>query len=83
MEFARVGFIFVVFVGRSWRCSECFAKSAALEARVAFLWGVGSILNGFFDEWNQSSTSLVEKEVLSCRDVVFANCTRKYQVFGN
>ena len=31
---AHVDFQFVVFVGRSWRCSECFAKDDALETRV-------------------------------------------------
>ena len=49
----------------------------------AFLWGVGSILNGFSGEQNPSSSVLVEKEVLPCRDAVFMNCTRRYQVFGN
>ena len=34
----RVDFLFVVFVGRSWRCSECFAKSAALEGRMLSFW---------------------------------------------
>ena len=31
---ARVDFLFVVFVGRSWRCSEGFTKDVALEVRV-------------------------------------------------
>ena len=75
---ARVDFLFVVFVGRSWRCSECFAKSAALEGRVLSFLGAGSILSGSSDEWNQSSTALVEKEVLPCRDAVFRNCSRRY-----
>ena len=35
---ARVDFLFVVIVGRSWRCSECFAKSAALEGRMLSFW---------------------------------------------
>ena len=59
-------------------CEECCIGNLS-----AFLWGVGSILNGFSDEWNQLSTSLVEKEVLPCRDVVFVGCTRRYQVSGN
>ena len=58
-------------------CEECCIGSSS-----AF-WGVGSILKGFSGEWNQSSTALVEKEELPCRDAVFANCTCKYQVSGN
>ena len=59
-------------------CEEyCIGNSSA------FLWDVGSILNGFFVELNQLSTALVEKEELPCRDIVFAGCTHRYQVFGN
>ena len=54
----------------------CIGRSSA------FLLDVGSILNGSSDEWNQSSTALVEKEVLPCRDAVFVNCTRRCQVSG-
>ena len=35
---ARVDFLSIVFVGRSWRCSECFVKSVALEGRVLSFW---------------------------------------------
>ena len=59
-------------------CEEfCIGRSSA------FLLGAGSILSGSSDEWNQSSTALVEKEVLPCRDAVFANCTRRSQVSGS
>ena len=54
----------------------CIGRSSA------FLLGAGSILSGSSDEWNQSSTALVEKEVLPCRDVVFTNCTCRYPVVG-
>ena len=48
---ARVDFLFVVFVGRSWRCSECFSKSAALEGGVLSFWvqeafGVDLLMSG-------------------------------------
>ena len=59
-------------------CEECCIGNSS-----AFLWDVGSILNGFFVELNQLSTALVEKEELPCRDVIFAGCTRRYQVSGN
>ena len=43
----------------------------------ASLWGAENILNEVFDEWNQSSIVLsVEEEVLLCRCVIFASCTR-------
>ena len=59
-------------------CEECCIGNSS-----AFLWDAGSILNGFSVEQNQSLTALVEKDVLLCRDVVFAGCTRRYQVSGN
>ena len=59
-------------------CEEC-----CIGRSSAFLLGAGSILSGSSDEWNQSSTALVEKEVLPCRDAVFANCTRRCQVSGS
>ena len=59
-------------------CEEC-----CIGRSSAFLLGAGSILSGSSDEWNQSSTPLVEKEVLPCRDAIFANCTCRYQVSGN
>ena len=59
-------------------CEECYIGNSS-----AFLLDVGSILNGSSDEWNQSSTALVEKEVLPCHDAVFANCTRRCQVSGS
>ena len=59
-------------------CEEC-----CIGRSSAFLLDVGSILNGSSDEWNQSSTALVEKEVLPYRDAIFANCTYRYQVSGN
>ena len=58
-------------------------EGCCIGSSSAFLWGVGNILNGFSDEQNSSSSVLVEKEVLPCRDVVFANCTRRCQVSGN
>ena len=59
-------------------CEEC-----CIGRSSAFLLDVGSILNGFSGEQNQLSTALVEKEVLPCRNAVFANCIRRYQVSGN
>ena len=59
-------------------CKEC-----CIGRSSAFLLGAGSILSGSSDEWNQSSTALVEKEVLPCRDAVFANCTGRSQVSGS
>ena len=59
-------------------CEEC-----CIGRSSAFLLGVGSILSGSSDEWNQSLTALVEKEVLPCRDAVFANCTRRSQLSGS
>ena len=74
---------FVVLVGRRWRCSECFAKDDALEARMLPFGGVENILNEVFDEWNQSSTVLLVEEVLSWHCVVFASCTRSCRVVDN
>ena len=59
-------------------CEEC-----CIGRSSAFLLGAGSILSGSSDEQSQLSTALVEKEVLPCRDVVFVNCTRRYQVSEN
>ena len=59
-------------------CAEC-----CIGRSNAFLLGTGRILSGSSYEQSQLSTALVEKEVLPCRDVVFANCTRRYQVSGN
>ena len=59
-------------------CEEC-----CIGRSSAFLLGAGSILSGSSDEWNQSSTALVEKEVLPCHDAIFTNCIRRYQVSGN
>ena len=59
-------------------CEEC-----CIGRSNAFLFGAISILSGSSDEWNQSSTAMVEKEVMPCRDAVFANCIRRYQVSGN
>ena len=59
-------------------CEEC-----CIGRSNAFLLGAGSIFSGFSDEQSQLSTALVEKEVLPCRDVVFANCALGYQVSGN
>ena len=59
-------------------CEEC-----CIGRSNAFLLGAGSILSGSSDEQSQLSTALVEKEVLPCRNVVFTNCTRRYQVSGN
>ena len=80
---ARVDFLFVVFVGRSWRCSECFCEECCIGRSRAFLLGAGSILSGSSDEQSQLLTALVEKEVLPCRDVFFANCTHRYHVSDN
>ena len=54
-------------------CEECYIGRSS-----AFLFGAGSILCGSSDEWNQSLTALVEREVLPCRDAVFGNCSRRY-----
>ena len=59
-------------------CEEC-----CIGMSSAFLLGAGSILSGSSNEWNQSSTALVEKEVLPCRGAIFANCTRRSQVSGS
>ena len=59
-------------------CEEC-----CIGRLSAFLLGAGSILSGSSDEQSQLSTALVEKEVLTCRDVIFEGCTRRYQVSGN
>ena len=56
-------------------CEEYYIRKLS-----AFLLGAGSILCGSSDEWTQSLTALVEKEVLPCRDVVFGNCGHRYRV---
>ena len=73
--------IFLVFVGRRWRYSECFAKDDALEARVLSFGGAESILSVISDECSQSSIALlVGEEVLPCCSIAFANCTHSYRV---
>jgi len=73
-------------------CCLCWQKLEVLRvlceeycigSSSAFLWGAGSILNGFSGGQNQSSVALAEKDVLPCRDVFFANYTRRYQVSGS
>ena len=58
-------------------------EGCCIGSSSAFLWGVGSILNGFSDQKSQSSSALVEKDVLPFHDAVFANCIHRYQVSGN